>query len=127
MIKQMYAILDHTSQVFLNPLSFINDGDAIRWFTTVVNNSEEANNINKYPEQFTLFRLADWDDKTGAYKARQNEADKISLMPKQLITGIQVQEEQTKKYTVKDLVGMLKAEIQQDNIIDIAEKKSESK
>ena len=127
MKKQMYAILDHTAQVFLNPITFTNDGDAIRWFTTVVNNSEEQNNINKYPESFTLFRLADWNDQTGAYEPREKEADSVHLMPKQLITGIQVQQEQLKSFTVKDLIAILKSELQLDNVIDIAEKKQESK
>ena len=62
----MYALLDHTAQIFLNPLSFINDKDAIRWFGTVVN-SEEKTNVSQHPEQFTLFRLADYDDKLGTY------------------------------------------------------------
>ena len=57
-IQKMYALLDHTSQIFLNPINFINDGDAIRWFSTVVNNQDEKTNINKYPEQFTLYRPA---------------------------------------------------------------------
>jgi hypothetical protein len=48
-------------------------------------------------------------------------------MPKQLITGIQVQQEQLKSFTVKDLIAMLKAELQLENVIDIAEKKQESK
>ena len=113
MKKQMYSLLDHTAQVFLNPLSFINDGDAIRWFGTVVNNKEEVTNISNHPEQFTLFRLADYDDKLGTYDTQS--------APVQFITGIQVQEEETKKYTVKDLISMLKAELQYENVIDIAE------
>ena len=118
MKKQMYALLDHTAQVFLNPISFINDGDAIRWFGTVVNNNDEKTNISAHPEQFTLFRLADYDDKLGTY---ENDHQ-----PKQIITGIQVQEEETKRYTVKDLISMLKFELQTDNVVDIAEKKMES-
>ena len=117
MKKQMYSLLDHTAQVFLNPLSFVNDADAIRWFGTVVNNKDEKTNISNHPEQFTLFRLADYDDKLGTYEAKE--------APKQLITGIQVQEEETKKYTVKDLIAMLKYELQTENVIDIAEKKQE--
>ena len=119
----MYALLDHTSQIFLNPLTFINDGDAIRWFSTIVNNTEEKTNINKYPEQFTLYRLADWDNQTGFNKPRDNENEKTSSAPKQLITGISVQDEETKKYTVKDLIAMLKADLQTDNVINIAESK----
>ena len=119
MKKQMYALLDHTAQVFLNPISFVNDKDAIRWFGSVVNNTEEKTNISQYPEQFTLYRLADYDDKLGTYSAREDDTDR----PKQIITGIQVQDEQTKRYTVKDLIGMLKLELQKENVIDIAEKK----
>ena len=115
MKKQMYALLDHTAQVFLNPISFINDGDAIRWFGTVVNNKEEKTNISNHPEQFTLYRLADYDDQLGTYDHQ--------AQPKQLITGIQVQEEELKSFTVKDLIAMLKYELQTDNIINIAEQK----
>ena len=115
MQKQMYALLDHTAQVFLNPISFINDADAIRWFGTVVNNTEEKTNISNHPEQFTLFRLADYDDKLGTYSEQ--------AQPKQIITGIQVQEEQLKSFTVKDLVAMLKLELQTDNVVNIADQK----
>ena len=115
MKKQMYALLDHTAKVFLNPISFINDGDAIRWFGTVVNNKEEKTNISNHPEQFTLFRLADYDDQMGTYDTQ--------AQPKQLITGIQVQEEELKSFTVKDLIAMLKYELQTDNVINIAEQK----
>ena len=115
MKKQMYSLLDHTAQVFLNPLSFINDKDAIRWFGTVVNNTEEKTNISNHPEQFTLFRLADYDDKLGTYDTQAK--------PTQIITGIQVQDEQLKSFTVADLIAMLKMELQTDNVIDIAEKK----
>jgi hypothetical protein len=115
MKKQMYALLDHTAQVFLNPISFINDADAIRWFGTVVNNTEEKTNISNHPEQFTLFRLADYDDKLGTYEEQ--------YQPKQLITGVQVQEEQLKSFNVKDLIAMLKYELQTDNVVNIAEQK----
>ena len=113
MKKQMYSLLDHTAQIFLNPLSFINDKDAIRWFGTVVNNQEEKTNISNHPEQFTLFRLADYDDKLGTYDT--------TMQPQQIITGIQVQDEETKKYTVKDLISMLKYELQTENVIEIHE------
>ena len=85
MKKQMYSMLDHTSQVFLNPLTFINDADAIRWFTTVVNDEKQDTNPAKYPEQFTLYRMMDYDDKTGMFLARQNEEKATSEHPKQII------------------------------------------
>lgn len=119
MIKQQYALLDHKASIFLNPISFTNDGDAIRWFTTVVNNAEEKTNINKYPEDFTLYRLADYDDKTGLYMPRPNEPEITAAKPKQLITGVQVQNEAAKTFTIKELITMLKAELNIDNVIEL--------
>ena len=116
MQKQMYALLDHTAQIFLNPITFINDKDAIRWFGSVVN-AEDKTNVSQHPEQFTLFRLADYDDKLGTYAE--------AAQPQQIITGIQVQDEQLKKFTVADLIGMLKTELHLENVIDIADNKAE--
>jgi hypothetical protein len=116
-IKKQYAILDHTVQVFLNPLVFQNDGDAIRWFTTVVNNDKEENNIQKYPEQFTLYKIADFNDKTGLYESGEN------FKPEQLITGIQVQNTETQKFSLKDMMNMLKEELAKENIINFNEAK----
>ena len=115
MKKQQYALLDHTAQIFLNPITFINDKDAIRWFGTVVNNTEEKTNVSNHPEQFTLYRLADYDDQLGTYDTQ--------AQPIQVITGIQVQDEQLKSFTVADLIAMLKMECQIDNVINIAEQK----
>ena len=122
----MYSLLDHTSQIFLNPITFINDGDAIRWFGTVVNNKDEATNISLHPEQFTLFRLQDYNDQTGIYIPRdldqdtiRNEVKELQTAPKQIITGIEVQTEETKSFTIKQLISMLKAELQTDNVINI--------
>ena len=79
------------------------------------NNKDEKTNISTHPEQFTLYRLADYDDQLGTYS--------VQTAPKQIITGIQVQEEETKKFTVKELIAMLKLELQTDNVINIAEQK----
>ena len=112
----MYALLDHTAQVFLNPITFLNDGEAIRWFTTMVNDEKQDTNIGKYPEQFTLYRLADFDDKLGVHtldeKAKNNA-------PTQIITGIQVQDEAVKKFTIKQLIGMLEYELQNKNVTEL--------
>jgi hypothetical protein len=120
-LRKQYALLDHTAQTFLNPLVFQNDGDAIRWFTTVVNNDKEETNINKYPHQFTLYRLADFNDKTAKYEPRENEPKDNAMNPKELITGIQVQEESLQKYTVKELITMLKSELNMSQVTNIKE------
>ena len=111
----MYALLDHTAQIFLNPITFINDKDAIRWFGSVVN-SDEKTNVSQHPEQFTLYRLADYDDQLGTYQD--------NAQPVQVITGIQVQDEQTKKFTVAQLVTMIQTDLQQRGVIEILETKA---
>jgi hypothetical protein len=119
-IKKMYALLDHTAQIFLNPITFTNDADAIRWFTTVVNNEKEETNINKYPESFTLYRLADYDDKTAEYLPRDNENEMTSAKPKQLITGVQVTDVENTRYSLKDMLNMLKMHLTEpENVTDI--------
>ena len=122
-IKKMYAMLDHTAQVFLNPINFLNDGDAIRWFTTVVNDEKQETNPSKYPEQFTLYRLMDYDDKTGLMQPRENEEGPTAEHPKQLITGIQVQDTEKQKFSLKDMMNMLKQELANENITNINEAK----
>ena len=104
-IKKMYSILDTTTQIFLNPISFLNDGDAIRWFTTVVNNDNKQDNEAMYPHQFILFRLQDFNATNGKYLETMD--DKEMLSPKELITGTAVQQEQEKKYSVKELMAYL--------------------
>lgn len=123
MLKKQYALLDSTSSIFLNPIVFTNDGDAIRWLTTVVNNKEEQTNISKYPESFSLYRLADYDDSTGLYNPRANEKDITAMSPKQIITAIQVKTDEDKKFTIRELIDMLKTELTNHNIIEIADKK----
>ena len=86
MIKKTYALHDHVTSTFLNALTFINDGDAIRWFGTVVN-GEEKTNISNNPQQYTLFRLADFNDTTGEYQPRDTEnSGDPSQQPKQITT-----------------------------------------
>jgi hypothetical protein len=44
-----------------------NDGLAIRAFQDNVN-AEQENNISKHPDQFTLFKIGEFDDATGEIK-----------------------------------------------------------
>ena len=113
-------MLDHTAQNFLNPLTFINDADAIRWFTTVVNDEQQNTNVSKYPEQFTLYRMMDYDDKTGLFESRPQEKGELAMLPKQIITGIQVQNTETQKHSLKDILNIIKDEMRKENIIPIS-------
>lgn len=94
----MYSVLDKTTKAYLNPLHFINHGDAIRWLTTVVNKDDEGNNINKYPEQFALYFVGEFDDQTG-----KTEGNIECIME-----AMSCINEQKERYTIKELVMAIK-------------------
>lgn len=60
----VYSIFDAGAEAFTQPFFLPNDGLAIRAFSDNVN-SDTKNNISEHPDQFTLFKIATWDDKTG--------------------------------------------------------------
>ena len=109
MIKKLYSLYDTESQNFLNPLEFINHADAIRWFTTQVNGDKETNNVSRYPHQFALYFLFEYDNKTaeiGHYNTQKGQMEQ-KKQPKQLAVGSNLQEEQNTSYTIQDLVVMI--------------------
>ena len=116
-IKRMYAIYDTEAAHFLLPISFVNDFDAQRWFKTQVNGNKEEQNVARYPEQFILYRLDDYDTQNGNF-VKEEEIK----TPKQLVGGNELRDEETKQYTVKQLINMLKNEllVDEDNkIVDL--------
>lgn len=92
----MYSILDTAAQTFLNPVTFITDAEAIRWFTTVVNSDREENNIARYPNQFILYRIGSFDASLGRYE---------DCSPKELIIGTSCVTDKT--YGVKEITKIL--------------------
>jgi hypothetical protein len=60
----VYSIHDKAATAFTQPFFMHNDGLAIRAFQDNVNAKDE-NNISKHPEQFSLFKLGEYDDATG--------------------------------------------------------------
>ena len=96
MLKRTYCLFDHKALTYMNPLVFLNDGEAIRWFTTVVN-SQEQTNVSLYPKDFTLCYLGTFDDTSGKYT---NEGE-------ELITGNALKYSET-KFTVSELYTKLR-------------------
>ena len=92
MKKKQYALFDKQTNTYLNPIHFIEDSDAIRWLTTVVNDRREKTNINLYPHQFILNYLGTFDDQKGTF---QNES-------RELIQASSVQDK-VATYTLEDL------------------------
>ena len=112
MKRKQYALFDSAAKMFLNPFSAQNDGDAIRVFTSWVNDPKKESNVALYPQQFTLFYLGEYDDQHG--KFIQEEVNK------ELIQGISVQQEEEKKFTLNDLVTMLEMRLKERSAPEIS-------
>jgi len=63
----VYSIFDSAAKAYTAPFFMHNDGLAIRAFQDNVN-AEQENNISKHPDQFTLFKIGEFDDATGEIK-----------------------------------------------------------
>lgn len=64
MIIKIFAVFDTKAQAFNSPFFVSNEGMAIRGFTDAVN--DKNNSIGQHPEDYTLFRIGDYNDENGA-------------------------------------------------------------
>lgn len=94
-----YALYDATAKTFLRPVICTNDGDAIRLFTNWVNDEKKETNISKYPEQFKMYYVGEWDDEKGVFDTADH--------PTEIIHGIQLIAKQDKRYTLEDLINTI--------------------
>lgn len=81
MILKIFAVRDHKTSQYANPMFLVTEGHAIRTFSDEVNRKDDNNILNKHPSDFALFTLGEYDTETGIIKPEQ---------PKQLITAEQV-------------------------------------
>lgn len=63
MIKFIYAVYDKKAQVFGNPFYSITAATALRDFGHAA--KDPANEIGRYPEDFSLWFFGQWDDSKG--------------------------------------------------------------
>lgn len=127
-ISKNYCLYDHVASVFLKTLSFENDGKAIQWFTTIVNQEDNTQAPAMYPESFSLYRVDDFDDKKGMYVPRDLEnhmaankdldINSLDRLPKQIITGVEVADKVNMKFTMKQLLTALKSDLLNTDIKD---------
>lgn len=68
----MYSFLDEKSKVYSRPFYGHNDGDALRSFSTVVNDKQSM--PSKFPVDFTLWRVGSWDDVLGVLSSTESGA-----------------------------------------------------
>lgn len=60
MIIQMYTIRDIKAGAYLNPFFSRSHGEATRMISQAV--KDPNSNFSKYPEDFTLLHIGEWDD-----------------------------------------------------------------
>lgn len=59
---KIYTIKDKKAEAYLQPFTTSTDGLAIRM---VQASMEQENNLSKYPEDFSLWQIAEFDENTG--------------------------------------------------------------
>lgn len=64
MISKICSIYDGKADAFTQPMFFQSTGQAVRSFSDAVNDGES--NFSKHPEDYTLFVLGTWDERTAS-------------------------------------------------------------
>lgn len=80
MIKGIYSLYDKKSELYGNTFTSVNDGTAIREMQQAV--SSEGSVIQKYPSDYALYKVSEWDDESGII---QNADRKLVIELDQLI------------------------------------------
>lgn len=85
MILKVYSIRDQKGEIFNTPFFKKTHGEAERDFRSLV--GDEKSFVNKYPEDFDLYYLGQYDDNTGKF-------DPIDT-PQHIVKAVQFKENQT--------------------------------
>lgn len=68
MIYKVLAIRDRAADIFGQPMFFGTLGAAIRAFGDEVKTPRENNNLNKHPDDFDLYHIANYNEETGEFE-----------------------------------------------------------
>lgn len=84
MIINAYSVRDEKAEAFLQPFFMHNDAVAQRAYLSSIRDTEHE--FSKHPEDYTLYRLAEYDDQNGTFK------DNIELVMtgKEALSQIQI-------------------------------------
>lgn len=63
MLTKVYSIRDAKAEIFRFPFFKLTHGEAERDFKTLVN--DQTSQVNKYPEDYDLYYLGEYDDNSG--------------------------------------------------------------
>ncbi len=72
MKTQIYAIFDQAAGIYQKPFFGLSDGEVKRSFMDVATAADHP--IAKHPEDYTLYRLGNFDDNTGLVQNEENES-----------------------------------------------------
>ena len=65
MVKNVYSIFDSAADLYLHPFYAKADGEALRVFYDVSIGADSE--VAKHPEDYSLFRVAEWNDNRGEF------------------------------------------------------------
>jgi len=63
MQKFLYSVFDSKSRIFSTPFTSVNQFTALRDFSRA--STDPTSDINKFPEDYTLYELGSFDDNSG--------------------------------------------------------------
>lgn len=80
MVLKAYSVRDAKSEIFHPPMYKSTHGEAERMFHELVN--DEKSTLNKFPEDFDLYHLGEYNDQTGIFSSLDT--------PQHIIKAVQV-------------------------------------
>lgn len=70
MKTQVMAVYDTAQECFGRPFFCRRAAEGVRMFAAEVNRKDENNLLYKYPEQFHLYSLGEFDEETGVFSGK---------------------------------------------------------
>lgn len=82
MSKSVFVIKDTKGNYYMDPQIYRNKADAIRACENAVNGSDSRNMLAHNPEDFSLFKVGEWDELTGniTTKDKEHVTDLVDLL-----------------------------------------------
>lgn len=83
MKHKVYTVYDSKAQVYMQPLFFRADGEAIRAFSASI--ARPGHTFADYPADYTLFAIGEFDDDNAMfsqYDAHRNLGNGVQFLPK---------------------------------------------
>lgn len=68
---KLYSVFDSKGNFFDKPFIQRNAGDASRGFQMAVNDEKQDSMLKRFPADYTLFELGEWDELQGTVKMHE--------------------------------------------------------